>query len=141
PRHGPGHLRGVMEKLEQTTPGGETGLSDTFHQLAESIKRRSLVVVLSDLLDDPAPLVGALKHFRHQKHEVVVLHTLDPAEVTFPFDDITCIEDLETRREVVSDPRAFRKAYLEELDKFLEVLRAGWTNSQIGYPVGDTVQR
>src|SRR5881397_755423 len=63
PRQGPGHLRVLMEKLEQTAPGGETGLSDTFHQLAESIKRRSLVVVLSDLFDDPARLVGALKHF------------------------------------------------------------------------------
>jgi uncharacterized protein (DUF58 family) len=141
PRQGRANLRVLMEKLEQTTPGGETSLSETFHELAETIKRRALVVVLSDLFDDPDKLVAALKHFRHKKHEVVVLHTLDPAEVTFPFDDITCIEDLENHREVVSDPRAFRKAYLEGLAKFLEILRGGCTSSQIDYALAETDQR
>ena len=71
------------------------------------------------VLRDPDELVGALKHFRHKKHEVLVLQVLDPAELNFPFDDVTRIEDMETRREITSDPRAFRKAYLEELEKFL----------------------
>src|SRR5579871_4675600 len=113
PRQGPGHLRVLMEKLERTQPGGETTLSETFHELAESIKRRALIVVLSDLFDDPQALLGALKHFRHNKHEVVIFQVLDPAEVSFPFDDITRIEDMENRREVTSDPRAFRRAYLD----------------------------
>jgi uncharacterized protein (DUF58 family) len=138
PRQGPAHLRLLMEKLEQTQPGGETSLSATFHQLAESIKRRALVVVISDLFDDPSKLVEALKHFRHKKHEVVVFQTLDPAELHFPFDDVTRIEDLETRREVVSDPRAFRKAYLEELGKFLDAVRAGCQAAQIDYALAET---
>jgi uncharacterized protein (DUF58 family) len=138
PRQGPGHLRLLMEKLEQTQPGGETSLSATFHQLAESIKRRALVVVISDLFDDPANLVEALKHFRHKKHEVVVFQTLDPAELHFPFDDVTRIEDLETGREVVSDPRAFRKAYLEELARFQGALRAGCRGAQIDYALAET---
>jgi uncharacterized protein (DUF58 family) len=138
PRQGPAHLRLLMEKLEQTQPGGETSLSATFHQLAESIKRRALVVVISDLFDDPAQLVEALKHFRHRKHEVVVFQTLDPAELHFPFDDVTRIEDLETRREVVSDPRAFRKAYLEELAKFLDAVRAGCQGAQIDHALAET---
>jgi uncharacterized protein (DUF58 family) len=141
PRQGPAHLRVLLEKLEDTKPGGETSLSDTFHQLAESIKRRALVVVISDLFDDADKLVGALKHFRHKKHEVIVLHTLDPAEVTFPFDDVTRIEDLENGREVVSDPRAFRKSYLEELAKFLEVIRGGCRSCQIDYAQAQTDQR
>jgi uncharacterized protein (DUF58 family) len=141
PRQGPGHLRVLMEKLERTAPGGETSLSETFHQLAETIKRRALVVVISDLFDDPEALVGALKHFRHKKHEVIVLHTLDPAEVTFPFDDITRIEDMEDRREVVSDPRAFRKTYLEELARFLDVIRGGCLGAQIDYALAETDRR
>lgn len=141
PRQGPAHLRVLLEKLEDTKPGGETSLSDTFHQLAESIKRRALVVVISDLFDDADALVGALKHFRHKKHEVIVLHTLDPAEVTFPFDDVTRIEDLENGREVVSDPRAFRKSYLEELAKFLETIRGGCRSCQIDYAQAQTDQR
>ncbi len=138
PRQGTGHLRAVTERLEHTEPGGETSLSDTFHQLAESIKRRALVVVLSDLLDDPHAIVQALKHFRHKKHEVIVLQILDPAELTFPFDDVNCIEDMETSREVISDPRAFRKAYLEEFDRFLEVIRRGCLEGQIDYSLAET---
>jgi uncharacterized protein (DUF58 family) len=141
PRQGAGHLRGLMQVLERTRAGGETSLAETFHQLAETIKRRSLVVVLSDLFDDPQRLVGALKHFRHQKHDVIVFHTLDPAEITFPFDDVTQIEDLETKAEVTSDPRAFRKAYLEELAKFLEIVRGGCLDAQIDYALARTDER
>lgn len=140
PRQGIGHLHAIMEKLDHTEPGGETSLGATFHQLAEKIKRRALVVVISDLFDDPRELVGALKHFRHKKHEVIVLQTLDPAEITFPFDDITRIEDMENRREVASDPRAFRKTYLEELNRFLNTVRAGCLEAQIDYALADTSQ-
>ena len=66
---------------------------------------------------------------------------LDPAEVTFPFDDVTRIEDLENGREVVSDPRAFRKSYLEELAKFLETIRGGCRSCQIDYAQAQTDQR
>src|SRR5436305_11312069 len=140
-RQGPGHLRLLMGKLEQNKAGGETTLSDTFHELAESIKRRALVVVLSDLFDDPAALLGALKHFRHKKHEVIVFQVLDPAEVAFPFDDVTRIEDRENAREVTSDPRAFRRAYLDELARFLETLQSGCRTAQIDYIVAKTDQR
>jgi uncharacterized protein (DUF58 family) len=141
PRQGPGHLRVVMDKLEQTAPGGDTGLSATFHQLAETIKRRALVVIISDLFDAAEPLVQALKHFRHKKHEVIVFHTLDPAEVAFPFEDVSRIEDMENQREVTSDPRAFRKAYLEGLAKFLETIRGGCLSAQIDYMMAETNQR
>jgi len=141
PRQGPAHLRVLLKKLEDTEPGDETSLSETSHQLAENIKRRALVVVISDLFDDADKLVGALKHFRHKKHEVIVLHTLDPAEVTFPFDDVTRIEDMENRREVVSDPRAFRKSYLEELEKFLGKVRGACCGSQIDYALAETDKR
>jgi uncharacterized protein (DUF58 family) len=141
PRQGPGQLRVLMERLEHNQAGGETTLSDTFHELAETIKRRALVIVLSDLFDDPAALVSALKHFRHKKHEVVVFQVLDPAEVTFPFDDVTRIEDMENHREITSDPRAFRRAYLDELSHFLDAIRAGCRTAQIDYVVAQTDQR
>ncbi len=140
-RQGPGHLRNVLETLERTKSGGESGLAATFHHLAENLKRRSLVVVISDLFDDPDALIGALKHFRHKKHDVIVFHTLDPHELTFPFDDVTKIEDMETRREVISDPRAFRKSYLEELARFLETIRSGCRAARIDYALAETNQR
>jgi uncharacterized protein (DUF58 family) len=140
-RQGPGHLRLLMEKLEHTQAGAETSLSKVFHELAESLKRRAMVVILSDLFDDADELIGALKHFRHKKHEVIVFQILDPAELDFPFDDVTRIEDMETSREITSDPRAFRKAYLDELNKFLDAVRLGCRASNIDYTTARTDQR
>jgi uncharacterized protein (DUF58 family) len=137
-RQGSAHLRVLMERLEETNPGGETGLGATFHRLAENLGKRALVVVISDLFDDPAEVVAGLKHFRHNKHEVIVLQTLDRAEIEFPFEDVTKIVDLESRREVVSDPQAFRRAYLEELEKFLEAIRLGCRSAGIDYEVAPT---
>ena len=127
-----------MERLEATTVGAETKLGDTFHQLAETIKRRSLVIILSDLFDDPGEVISGLKHFRHKKHDVIVFQTLDPAELTFPFDDVSRIEDMETGRVVTSDPRAFRAAYLEELTNFLEDVRGGCLEAQIDHVLTET---
>jgi uncharacterized protein (DUF58 family) len=140
-RQGPGHLRVLMEMLEDTGAGAETTLSSTFHLLAESFKRRALVIVLSDLFDDPDQLLTALQHFRHKKHEVLIFQILDPAEIAFPFDDVTRIEDMETSREVTSDPQAFRAAYLDELAKFLDIIRLGCRSAQIDYTVAQTDQR
>ena len=138
PRQGSGHLRVLMDLLEKTEPGNETKLGDTFHKLAETIKRRSLVVIISDLFDDADELVSGLKHFRHKKHDVIVFQTLDPAELTFPFEDVSCIEDMETGREITSDPRALRNGYLEELGNFLDLVRGGCLTSQIDYALAET---
>jgi uncharacterized protein (DUF58 family) len=141
PRQGHGHLRIIMEALDNTAAGGETSLSAVFHQIAETIKRRALVVVLSDLFDAPDRLLEALTHFRHKKHEVIVFHVLDPAELTFPFDDVNSIEDLETRREVLSDPRLFKKTYLEEMGKFREAVSRGCLDARIDYCLAETGRR
>ena len=138
PRQGSGHLRLLMDLLEKTEPGNETNLGKTFHSLAETIKRRSLVVIISDLFDDADELIAGLKHFRFKKHDVIVLQTLDPAELTFPFEDVSRIEDMETGREITSDPRAFRNGYLEELGNFLDSVRVGCRTSQIDYALAET---
>lgn len=79
--------------------------------------------------------------FDTKKHEVIVFQILDPAELNFPFDDVTRIEDMETSREITSDPRAFRKAYLDELNKFLDAVRHGCRASNIDYTMARTDQR
>jgi hypothetical protein len=127
-----------MDRLEAIQPGGETSLAESFHQLAETIKRRSVVIIISDLFDDPDAIVSGLKHFRHRKHDVIVFQTLDPDELSFPFDDVSRIEDMETGREITSDPRAFRNSYLEELGRFLDTLREGCLTSHIDYSVAET---
>lgn len=138
PRQGSMHLAALMEQLEQARPGGETSLADVLDGIAERIPRRSLVIVLSDLFDDAERVVQALKHFRHRKHEVIVFHVLDPAERTFPFEDISAIEDMETGRVVHSDPQAFRRAYLQSLQRFLTVVRTGCGEAAMDYVVAET---
>ncbi|VTS01751.1 DUF58 domain-containing protein [Tuwongella immobilis] len=137
-RQGTAHLQTIMKTLEANSPGESTSLSKHLHELAETLQKRALMVILSDLFDDPKELVAAFQHLRHNRNEVIVLQTLDPDEVHFPFDDITRIEDMETGRDVVSDPQAFRKAYLEALQTHLQTIQAGCTRAQIDLALAQT---
>ncbi|HUU10290.1 MAG TPA: DUF58 domain-containing protein [Phycisphaerae bacterium] len=144
PRQGRSHLRVVLEQLENVRPEGETDLPRTFHQLAETMKRRALVVVLSDLFggtgSDTGDLIDALGHFRHKKHEVVVLQVLDQAELTFPFRDAGQIEDIETHATIASDAEAIRNHYLGQLTAHLDGVRRGCMSHEIGYAMADTTE-
>lgn len=113
------HLRILANRLADAVPGKETNIADTLHGLAGSIRRRALVVICSDLFDDLDRLRQALAHFRRRKHDVIVYHTLDPAETDFPFEGDTAFTDLETGTELPLNPRELRGAYLEEFQNFL----------------------
>lgn len=146
PRQGRSHLRVVLEQLEDVKADGETDLPRTFNELAERMKRRALVVVISDFLStgsadgdgSPEPLLEALAHFRHKKHEVVALQVLDRAELTFPFRNAGQIEDIESGYTIASDAEAIRNHYLEKLNAYLENIRRGCLSREIGYALADT---
>ena len=144
PRQGRGQLRAVLDRLGDVRAEGHTDLPRTFHELAETMKRRALVVVLSDLFGggngSTQDLVDALGHFRHKKHEVVVLQILDQAELVFPFRDAGQIEDIETRSVIASDAEAIRNHYLRQLNAYLEDLRRGCLSREIGYAMADTTE-
>ena len=142
PRQGHTHLRIILDQLAAAEPGGETDLASTFHELAETMKRRALVVVLSDLFSGGTAedLIDAISHLRYRKHEVVVMQILDQAELRFPFDDVTQIEDVETRRLVNADAVALRDQYLNKLNDYLETVRAGCLTHGVGYTLADTTQ-
>jgi uncharacterized protein (DUF58 family) len=102
--------------------------------MAERIGRRGIVVLISDLLDGDAPeLLSGLKHFRHRGHEVVVFHVLDPAEVEFPFRQVTKFKGLEVPEELLTDPAALRDGYLAELSAFTDAVRKGCRLADIDY--------
>lgn len=127
-------VRGILETLEQTEPGGETGLADIFHDIAERIPRRGLVVILSDLYDDPAALIKALHHFRYRRHEVLLFHVVADEELTFPFDAFTKFRDLEQPETLLPiDPRTIRAAYLERMNGFLDEIEAACGRMKIDY--------
>jgi uncharacterized protein (DUF58 family) len=133
-------VRLILEELERTGPGGETGLADIFHDIAERIPRRGLVIVLSDLFDDTAALIQALHHFRYRRHEVLLFHIMAEEELRFPFDRFTHFKDLEhPGQELAIDPKTIRASYLERVRRFLDEVTAGCGRLQIDYvPVNTT---
>src|SRR5436305_7083461 len=95
PRANSKHLLRLIGALEETRPGGETSVAPLWHQLAGQLNRRGLVVILSDCFDQLGPLLHALRHFRHQRHEVLLFHILAPDEIEFPFRKMTQFRNLE----------------------------------------------
>jgi uncharacterized protein (DUF58 family) len=112
----PGHLRTLLGALDRLRPGARSDLSKPITQLAEAITRRGLVVLVSDLLDDPEAVVAGLRHLRFRGMEVVVFHVIDPAERTFPFERSTRFRDLETGTQVLTSPAAVREEYLRQFE-------------------------
>jgi uncharacterized protein (DUF58 family) len=133
PSSNPSHMKQLLHVMEHTVPDRKTQTGPIFHDLAERFKRRGLVLVLSDLFDDVNSMLAGLKHLRHRRHEVVVFQVLDPAELEFPFRQTTLFRGLEHLGDVLTDPRALRKAYLNEFGKFLQAVNKGCRAQNIDY--------
>lgn len=148
-RTGKGHLASLWQELDFAQAGGQTRLADALENLAVRVNRRALFIVLSDLFDDasasgepranadranagrgdgdadadpsrfPPALDRALAKLRHHKHEVMVMQVLDPSEITFPFDDLGRIDDLETQRHVTGDTTAMAQHYRDQIRRFV----------------------
>ena len=125
PSANPSHLQSILAALEEQTAEGTTQSGRMFHDLAERMNRRGIVIIASDFLDDLDTMLAGLQHFRHRRHEVILLHIVDPAEQTFPFEQVTLFKGLEQLPNVLTDPKALRKAYLEEYNRFQRRLQAG----------------
>ncbi|MEX2285895.1 MAG: DUF58 domain-containing protein [Planctomycetaceae bacterium] len=109
----------LVGMLENRKPGGETGLAQVFESMSNSIKRRSLLVILSDCLDRIEPLATAFRHFRHAKHEVILFHIVAPEEEEFPFNRPTQFRNLErSAHRTLVDPHQLRARYLERYHSF-----------------------
>ena len=107
-RGSPRHFNEMMHQLETIAPGGETNIAGPLHELADRFKRRCLIVLISDLFDEPDDVIRALHHFRHRRHEVIVFHVLDKAEIEFPFGEMIAFHDLETNERIEIDPAYVR---------------------------------
>ena len=129
----PSHLKEVVQILNGGTTHAKTSLGPIFHELAERVNRRSIIIVLSDLFDDPASVLAGLRHLRYHRHEVVMLHVLDAYEIEFPFQEATLFRGLEELPELLTDPRALRRSYLDEVRAFVTQLQRGCREQNIDY--------
>lgn len=127
------HLNLVLGALEGVKPGGETEIAPLLHELAEKIKKRGLVILISDLLDQPDSVINALKHFRHKRHEVILFHILDPEEIKFSFSRQTRFIDLETRQQLATEPWHIQHAYQNLVRKFIDAYRNRCRLNNIDY--------
>ena len=137
-RSSPRHFNEMMRRLEAIKPGGETDIAETLHQLANRFKRRCLIVLISDLYDEPEEVIRALHHFRHRRHEVILFHVLDKAEIEFPFRDVIAFHDLETNERIQVDPAYVRDVYRKQIEEFIETYRRACAEAQIDYVLTDT---
>jgi uncharacterized protein (DUF58 family) len=126
-------LKEMVNIMNQGGSREKTRMAPLFHDLAERINRRALVFILSDMFDDVPDLLMGLKHLRHKRHEVVLWHILDGAELTFPFQEATLFRGLEEYPELLTDPRSLRKSYLEQIEQFIGELQHGCRNQNIDY--------
>jgi uncharacterized protein (DUF58 family) len=136
----PGHLNAMLVTLDRLELGTHTNVSKPLHQLADSLSKRGMVVLISDLLDDPERVIRGLKHFRFRGTDVIVFHLLDPDELAFPFERATRFEDLETRDEVMAVPVVVRDHYLKAIGSLMDRYKQELGASGIDYKLLTTDQ-
>jgi uncharacterized protein (DUF58 family) len=134
----PGHLRSILLTLDGLALGHRTDVSKPLHLLANGLVKRGMVVLISDLLDDPARVVEGLRHFRFRGTDVIVFHVMDPDELTFPFERASRFRDIEGQDEVMAVPAVVRQEYLAALNNTLEIYKRELGASGIGYRLLNT---
>src|SRR5437773_3100777 len=137
----PGHLSALLVTLDRLKLGTHTNVSKPLHQLADSLSKRGMVVLISDLLDDPERVIRGLKHFQFRGSDVIVFQILDPDEIEFPFERATRFEDLETSEEVMAVPGAVRDHYVKQMSDLIERYRRAHGASGIDYQLLNTKHR
>ncbi len=138
PRSAPQHLNELLKQLENCQPGAPTRVAGVFHDLAETFKRRCLLIIISDLYDDPEAVLRALHHFRHKKHEVILYHVLDKAELELNLKEACTLVDLEDQSRLPVEPNVVREEYVALVREFLETYRGACTRSRVDYITTDT---
>lgn len=124
-------LREAVRILDGGPYEGPGNLGRSLHQLAKRSGRRGLVFVFSDLLDDVPDILSGLQHFRYHKHEVVLFHIMDSAELDFPFRHMTLFRGLEGLPEVLTDPLTIRDSYLQSLNEHIQAIEDGCRRLEI----------
>ncbi len=132
------HLGDVLSLLAKLEPQGKTDVARSLTQIAAMLRHASLVMVFSDLLADPEPILQSLFRLRHRGHDVILFHVLDEAETNFPFDGMVELEEPETNRRLELDATAFRRDYLDELENFRETYRRECHQAGVDYVAIDT---
>jgi len=117
------HLTNILTTLAKTRPFGETNLAGCLHEIAGRINKKSMIILISDLLDEQEDVINALHHFRHDGHDLIIFQILDYNEVQFEYEGRIRVEEPETHEMVLTDGQAIREEYVKAIHEFLEEYR------------------
>jgi uncharacterized protein (DUF58 family) len=131
-------VRDIAVELENFEGQPRTNIASLLHEFADRINRRGFVILISDLLDNVDDFMKGLNHLQFHGHNVIVFHTLDPYELTFPFDGTCKFKGLEVTEELVTRPKRVRDIYMAELDQYLKKIREACSRSNVDYALVDT---
>ncbi|MBX3394537.1 MAG: DUF58 domain-containing protein [Phycisphaerae bacterium] len=137
----PGKWRLVVRELELADGSGRTSIRGVLDEIAERLHLHHLIILLSDLLGDPQDVLRGLKHLRHRGHEPIVLHVMDDAELTFPFEQAMRFDGLEGAGPILAEPRLMRERYIDEVRKFIRTVRQGCHAQEADYELLNTRER
>jgi len=130
----------LLTRLATFEPQGQTNIGTVLHDLALQIRRKGIVVVISDFFDEEEKILDGLQHLRFGGHEVIVFHVLDPWELEFPFTGLIEFEGLEQLPKILTRPAEIRRSYLGEMEAFRARLRSGCERNQCHYVLVNTAQ-
>jgi len=140
PRQGQRHLYTMLTKLESLEAAGQTNLSYVLEAVARRLKRRGIVLLISDCYGDTEPVIDGIRHLRARGQDVIVFQVMDHDEITFPFNALSSFRDMETGVQVMTDPLRQRRLYMERLDRFLNAIGSGCAACGADYRLADTAQ-
>ncbi len=126
-------IRQILEELDRSVSEKDTDCAAIFHDIAERVPHRGVIIVISDLFGDPEEIIKAFHHFRYRKHELILLHVMAEEELKFPFESFTHFKDLESPQELPIDPKALRASYLDRVREFLKIISTGCGQMQADY--------
>ena len=132
------HLNLLLRSLEKVKSAKTTDLSGTLHEMAERIRRRGLIILISDLYEEPREVMRAISHFRHKKHEVLVFHVLDTNELEFPYRRLADFVDMETNQRLEVEPAYVRDEYRRAVREFVDGYRRECAQQHVDYVLADT---
>lgn len=132
------HLNNLLKVLQDSAPASTTATAPALHRVADDIHRRALLILMSDLFDDTEGVVRALAHFRKERHDVILLHVLDPREMDFAFEGGGEFVDLETGERRTADPEAIGHEYRHAFGGFLDEYRQACSRLRIDYRLART---
>ena len=133
PKSRPSHLNVILSQLNDNLTEPDTNIEPVLHEMAERISKRGLIVLCSDLMDNPEKIMNGLKHFRHKKQEVIVFHIFDRKEFEFDFKSRIKFLDMETKQEIDSEPWHIRDSYTKLVSDLQKYFRRNCRKNLIDY--------